>query len=134
VGDTEPPQTWGFVDLPKEHTMSEGVKTIIYPVRDLEAAKALYGGLLGVEPYADELYYVGYKVGGQDVGLDPNGHKKGITGAVAFHHVEDIKGTLQGLIDAGAQTIEDVHGVGGGRLIATAKDADGNVIGLVQDT
>lgn len=114
--------------------MSEGVKTIIYPVRDLAAAKALYGGLLGVEPYADEPYYVGYKVGGQDIGLDPNGHKKGLTGAVAYHHVGDIKVTLQGLLDAGAQTLEDVHNVGGGRLIATVKDADGNLVGLLQDT
>jgi predicted enzyme related to lactoylglutathione lyase len=114
--------------------MSEGVKTIIYPVRDIEAAKAVYSALLGVEPYADEPYYVGYKVAGQDVGLDPSGHKKGLTGAVAYHHVADIKGTLQGLLEAGAETLEDVHNVGGGRLIATVKDGDGNLIGLLQDT
>lgn len=117
--------------------MDAGVKTVIYPVTDLEKAKALYGGLLGVEPYADAPYYVGYKVGGedtgQDIGLDPNGHKKGMTGPVAYHHVDDIKGTLRVLLDAGAKTQEDVHDVGGGRLIATVTDTDGNVIGLLQD-
>lgn len=56
--------------------MNEGVKTIIYPVKDLAAAKTLYGSLLGVEPLMDQPFYVGYKVGGQDVGLDPNGHSQ----------------------------------------------------------
>ena len=57
--------------------MTEGIKTIIYPVRDLALAKALYGALLGVEPYIDAAYYVGFRVEGQDIGLDPYGHNKG---------------------------------------------------------
>lgn len=114
--------------------MSEGVKTIIYPVKDLAAAKAVYGALLGVEPYADEPYYVGYKVEGQDIGLDPNGHKQGMTGPVAYHGVEDIKATVQALVDAGAQVAQDVRDVGGGRLIATVTDTEGNAIGLLQDS
>lgn len=51
--------------------MTEGMTTIIYPVRDIAQAKELYSKLLGVEPYADEVYYVGFRVGGQEVGLDP---------------------------------------------------------------
>ena len=109
--------------------MNQGVKTIIYPVSDIAQAKALYRTLLGVEPYADAPYYVGFKVGGQDIGLDPNGHKAGVT---AYHHVDDIRKTLQALLDAGAQLQQDVKDVGGGTLIATVKDANGNIIGLRQ--
>ena len=54
--------------------MTEGIKTFIYPVKDLAKAKTLYSELLGVEPYMDEPYYVGFNVEGQDVGLDPHGH------------------------------------------------------------
>lgn len=113
--------------------MNQGVHTIIYPVKDLEAAKAVYGALVGVEPYADEVYYVGYKLGSQDIGLDPNGHKKGMTGPIAYHDVDDIAGTVKTLVDAGAQTVDEPRDVGGGKLIATLKDADGNVIGLAQN-
>ncbi len=111
----------------------EGIKTIIYPVKDLARAKALYSALLGVEPYADQPYYVGYKVDGQDVGLDPNGHRNGMTGPVGYYHVDDIEASLQALLDAGGEVQQAVKDVGGGRRIATVKDADGNGIGLLQD-
>ena len=114
--------------------MSEGIRTIIYPVKDVAEAKALYATLLGREPYADTPYYVGFKAGGQDIGLDPNGHSQGMTGPVAYHKVGDIKSTLRALLDGGAQADQDVRDVGSGRLIATVKDADGNVIGLLQDS
>jgi len=114
--------------------MSNGIRTCIYPVRDLAAAKTLYATLLGREPYADTPYYVGFKAGGQDIGLDPNGHQQGMTGPVAYHQVDDIKTTVQALLDGGAETHQEVRDVGNGRLIAAVKDADGNVIGLLQDT
>jgi predicted enzyme related to lactoylglutathione lyase len=110
--------------------MTEGIQTVVYPVNDLAAAKARFTALLGVEPYADWPYYVGYKVAGQDIGLDPNGHR---AGAVAYVTVADIKGRLQALIDAGAEVSEELKDVGGGRLIASVKDPDGNLIGLLQD-
>jgi predicted enzyme related to lactoylglutathione lyase len=109
--------------------MNQGVKTVIYPVKDIAKAKALFTVLLGKEPYADAPYYVGYKVGGQDIGLDPNGHKQGMT---PYYQVDDIKQSLQALLDAGAQSVQDVTDVGGGKLIAVVKDADGNIIGLTQ--
>jgi predicted enzyme related to lactoylglutathione lyase len=112
--------------------MNQGIRTIIFPVRDIPRARAFYSKLLGVEPYADQPYYVGFRVGDQEVGLDPNGHNKGMTGPVCYCHVEDIKQSLQSLLDAGAQTLQEVKDVGGGRLIASVKDADGNVIGLLQ--
>ncbi|MFF9405302.1 VOC family protein [Streptomyces anandii] len=112
--------------------MTEGLKTVIYPVKDLDRAKALFRTLLETEPYADEPYYVGFKDAGQDVGLDPNGHSKGMTGPVPYWHVEDIRARLAALVAAGAEILQDVQDVGGGRLIASVKDADGNLIGLIQ--
>lgn len=112
--------------------MSQGIKVIVIPVTDLARAKTLYGGLLGVDPYADAPYYVGFRVGDQEIGLDPNGHKQGLTGPVGYCEVDDIKASLQRLLDAGAQTHQEIKDVGGGKLTAIAKDADGNVIGLVQ--
>jgi predicted enzyme related to lactoylglutathione lyase len=113
--------------------MTAGMKTMIYPVKDVAAAKQLFGKLLGVTPYADEPYYVGYKVDGMDVGLDPNGHSRGMTGPVGYWHVDDINATLEALREAGAETQEPIRDVGGGRRIATVSDADGNPIGLLQD-
>ena len=108
--------------------MNQGIKTVIYPVKDIAHAKALFSKLLGVAPYADAAYYVGFRVGDQEIGLDPNGHKAGMT---AYYHVDDIKKSLQLLLDAGAQVEQEVKDVGGGRLIASVKDADGNIIGLI---
>ena len=87
---------------------------------------------MGIEPYVDGAYYVGFKVGDQELGLDPNGHNKGMTGPVGYRQVNDIKKCLQSLLDAGAQMQEEVKDVGGGKLIASVKDADSNIIGLIQ--
>ena len=114
--------------------MASGMETIIYPVKDLPATKELYGLAFGVEPYIDQPYYVAFNVGGQDVGLDPNGHGKGMTGPVPYWRVDDINATLAALVEDGGETQQPVNDVGGGRLIATVRDADGNPIGLLQDT
>jgi predicted enzyme related to lactoylglutathione lyase len=112
--------------------MTSGMRTVIYPVKDLAGAKTLYGALLGVEPYADEPYYVGFRVGDQELGLDPNGHSQGLTGPIGYWEVEDIKGALELLLAAGAEEEQPIKDVGGGKLIASVKDADGNVTGLAQ--
>lgn len=109
--------------------MNQGIRTVIYPIKDIARAKTLFSKLLGVAPYADTAYYVGFRVGDQEIGLDPNGHKAGMT---AYYHVDDIKKSLQLLLDAGAQVGQQVKDVGGGKLIASAKDADGNIVGLIQ--
>ncbi len=109
--------------------MNQGIRTVVYPVKDVAKAKELFRELLGIEPYADAPYYVGFKVGDQDIGLDPNGHKAGMT---AYYHVDDIKKSLKSLVDAGAMIIQEVKDVGGGRLIASVKDENGNIIGLIQ--
>jgi predicted enzyme related to lactoylglutathione lyase len=114
--------------------MTGGVRTVIYPVKDLDRAKALFRALLETEPYADEAYYVGFKDAGQDIGLDPNGHARGMTGPVPYWHVSDIRARLAALREAGAEVLQDVQDVGGGKLIAFVKDADGNLLGLTEDT
>jgi predicted enzyme related to lactoylglutathione lyase len=112
--------------------MNQGIRLFIYPVKDIARAKTLYSKLLGIEPYLDEAYYVGFRVGDQEIGLDPNGHSNGMTAPVGYWLVDDIKKSLQILLDAGAQTQHEVKDVGGGKLIASAKDADSNIIGLIQ--
>jgi predicted enzyme related to lactoylglutathione lyase len=108
------------------------MKTIVYPVRDLGRAKELYGTWLGAEPYADTAYYVGFRTGDLEVGLDPHGFDQGLTGPVGYTDVPDIEAALSGLEAAGAARRDAPHDVGGGMLIATVNDPDGHVIGLRQ--
>ena len=112
--------------------MSKGIKTILYPVSNLAQAKAFYTALFGVEPYMDESYYVAFNAHGQDVGLDPNGSKVGLTAATAYWHVDDIKASLATLVESGATVHQEVRDVGGGHLVASVTDQDDNVTGLVQ--
>ena len=110
-----------------------GIKTVLHPVTDLETAKAVYTALLGVAPQHDAPYYVGFDVEGQHIGLVPNGGPQAMTSPVAFWHVTDIEAKVAEVTAAGAAVKEPAHDVGGGRLVATFTDPDGNVLGLVQD-
>ena len=113
--------------------MTEGIKTVLHPVSDLEAAKPVYTALLGAEPATDGSYYVGFDVAGQQIGLVPGSGPQGMTSPVAFWHVRDIEAKLAEVTAAGATVKEAAHDVGGGRLVATVTDPDGNVLGLLQD-
>lgn len=110
--------------------MNKGIKTVIYPVKDVNKAKTVFRRLLGVEPYADQPYYVGFKIGDQDIGLVPHTPHAQMT---PFYHVDDIKNSLQILVEAGSEIIQEIKDVGGGRLIASVKDKDDNIIGLVEN-
>ena len=112
---------------------NEGIKTVLHPVSDLEAAKAVYTALLGTPPQADAPYYVGYDVNGQHIGLVPNGGPQGMTSPVAYWHVADIEAKLAEVTAAGATVKEPTRDVGGGRLVATFTDPDSNVLGVIQD-
>ena len=112
---------------------TEGIKTVLHPVSDLEKAKAVYTALLGFEPQHDASYYVGYEAEGQHIGLVPAGGPQGMTSPVAYWHVADIEAKLAEVTAAGATVKEPAHDVGGGRLVATVTDPDGNVLGLLQD-
>jgi predicted enzyme related to lactoylglutathione lyase len=107
------------------------IKTVIYPVQDLAAAKAVFTALLGTEPVMDEPYYVQFHAGDQEIGLDPNGAAKGMTTAVAYWHVDDLAAATEALVKAGA-TVDQPAQDFGGRLVGTVQDADGNRLGLIQ--
>jgi len=113
--------------------MTAGARTILFPVTDLAAAKAVYTSLLGAEPAHDAPYYVGYEAAGQHIGLVPNGRQTGMTGPVVHWHVDDIASALAAVLEAGATELSPAKDVGGGRLVATVTDPDGNVFGLLQD-
>jgi predicted enzyme related to lactoylglutathione lyase len=112
---------------------TEGIKTVLHPVSDLAAARAVYTALLGMPPQHDASYYVGFEAAGQHIGLVPGGGPQGMTSPVAFWHVPDIEAKLAEVTAAGATVKEPAHDVGGGRLVATFTDLDGNVLGLLQD-
>ena len=112
---------------------TEGIKTVLHPVSDLARAKAVYAALLGIQPQADSSYYVGFDAAGQHIGLVPGGGPQGITSPVAYWHVPDIEAKLAEVTAAGATVKEAPRDVGGGRLVASFTDPDGNVLGLVQD-
>lgn len=97
--------------------------------KDLKSGKAFFNAFLGLEPYVDGEYFVGYKFEEMEIGLDPNG--KAI---IAYIDVPDIKKSIQALLDAGASVFQGVREVGGGLLIAQVKDKIGNVLGLGQQT
>ena len=110
---------------------TQGIKTVLHPVSDLAAAKAVYAALLGIQPQHDADYYVGFEAAGQHIGLVPGG--QGMTSPVAYWHVADIEAKLAEVTAAGATVKEGAHDVGGGRRVATFTDPDGNVLGLLQD-
>jgi predicted enzyme related to lactoylglutathione lyase len=113
---------------------TEGVKTVLHPVSDLAKAKAVYSALLGVPPQTDGDYYVGFEAAGQQIGLVPGGGPQGMSSPVAYWHVPDIEAKLAEVTAAGAAVEQSPRDVGGGRLVATITDPDGNVLGLIQDT
>jgi predicted enzyme related to lactoylglutathione lyase len=112
---------------------TQGIKTVLHPVSDLAAAKAVYTALLGVEPQADAPFYVGFDAEGQHIALVPNGGPQGMTSPVAYWHVADIEAKIAEVTAAGATVKDPPRDVGSGRLVATVTDPDGNVLGLLED-
>ena len=112
---------------------TQGIKTVLHPVSDLEAATAVYTALLGMPPQHESSYYVGFDAEGQHIGLVPNGGPQGMTSPVAYWHVPDIGAKLAEVTAAGGSVKEPPRDVGSGRLVATFTDPDGNVLGLLQD-
>jgi predicted enzyme related to lactoylglutathione lyase len=112
---------------------TEGIQIVLHPVSDLAKAKPVYTALLGMPPQSDTAYYVGYEAAGQQIGLVPGGGQQGMTSPVAYWRVADIEAKLAEVTAAGATVKESPHDVGGGRLVASFTDPDGNVLGLFQD-
>ena len=112
---------------------TQGIKTVLVPVSDVAKAKVVYSALLGVEPQTDGEYYVGFDAAGQHLGLLPGGGPQGLTTPMAYWHVADIESKLAEMAAAGATVKDAVQDVGGGRLVASVTDPDGNLLGLIQD-
>ena len=110
---------------------TQGIKTIVHPVTDLDRAKKMYSALLGMAPTTDSPYYVGFETNGQQIGLAPKA--AGQDSSVAYWHVDDINAKIAEVTAAGGTLQAEPKNVGGGRLVATFTDPDGNVLGLIQD-
>jgi predicted enzyme related to lactoylglutathione lyase len=112
--------------------MGNGLTAVVFPTSDLAKSKELLSRVLGADPVFDEPFYVGWQIGGLNIGLEPNGKNRGMTGATPMFEVDDIRQTVDMLVAAGAVIVEDVEPVGGGNFIALLSDPDGNMIGLGQ--
>ena len=111
-----------------------GLRTVKYEVQDMAKAKQWYSQVFGVEPYFDEpAYYVGYNVGGYELGLvpEPKSSTKREAAGVAYWGVEDIRAEYNRLLELGATSVSDVQDVGGGILVAEVRDPFGNVLGVI---
>ena len=115
--------------------MLQGLRTAIYNVDDIERAKGWYGEVLGREPYFDEPFYVGFEVGGFELGLQPEegGAPRSSTGVVAYWGVDDARDAHARLIELGATAHSGVQDVGEGILIASVLDPFGNVLGIIEN-
>ncbi len=110
--------------------MARSIKLLVYPVKDIEKAKIFFSKFLGVEPYVESPFYVGFRVGDLEVGLDPNSK----VGPIIYTDVAGIKASLKEMTDIGAEIVQDIKDVANGLLIAQVKDANGNVVGFRQQS
>jgi len=119
----------------QEKPMFLGLRTGIYHVKDLAKAKEWYSKVLGVQPYFDQPFYVGFNVGGYELGLVPGADstEKHTPSAVAYWGVADARAVYQRLIELGATPQEAVTDVGGGILAGAVYDPFGNVLGVIQN-
>lgn len=112
-----------------------GLRTVIYPAPHLSAAKDWYTRAFGVAPYFDEPFYVGFNIGGYELGLDPNATPapEGAGGHLAYWGVGDIEAAFENLLAAGATEEEAIQEVGEGIKVATLRDPFGNRIGIIEN-
>ena len=114
--------------------MIQGLRTVIYHVGELAEAKAWYSRVLGIKPYFDQPFYVGFNVGGFELGLDPDlsGVSKG-SNVVAYWGVSDAGVAYRRLLELGARAYRDVQDVGGGIRLAVVTDPFGNLFGVIEN-
>jgi len=112
-----------------------GLRTAAYYVSDIEKGRDWYSSILGFGPYFDQPFYVGFNVGGYELGLQPSEAEPAnkAEGVVAYWGVEDAGAALRHLLENGATSHEDVQDVGGDIKVATVKDPFGNIFGVIQN-
>ncbi|RYU94911.1 VOC family protein [Emticicia agri] len=109
-----------------------GLRTTIYRVSDIDKAKAWYREVFGIEPYFDEPFYVGFNVGGYELGLQPDPKTEGkADGVITYWGVENVEEVYRKVLDSGATSFEEPTEVGGGIIVSAVKDLWGNVIGFI---
>ncbi|HSD63739.1 MAG TPA: VOC family protein [Ignavibacteriaceae bacterium] len=114
--------------------MFKGLRTVIYHVDNIDKAKKWYSTILGIQPYFDQPYYVGFNVKGLELGLDPNvkGVKKG-NNIIGYWKVDNIMNALKNLLESGAKLNSDIQDVGEGIKVASVLDPFGNIIGIIDE-
>ena len=119
---------------PKQRAGFRGLRSVIYQVDDLAKARAFYAAALGIAPYFDQPFYVGFDVDGQELGLHPDVStlKPGPGGSIAYWRVDDLAASWQHMRSIGGREVEAPHDVGGGISTAIASDPCGNLIGLIE--
>lgn len=111
-----------------------GLRTVVYYVEDLEAAKQWYVDALGITPYFDTPFYVGFNVGGFELGLHPAESKPVLPGSsVAYWGVANIENQWNRLIELGATPHSNIEEVGGGIKVAALLDPFGNLLGIIEN-
>ena len=112
-----------------------GLRTNIYKVSDLAKAKAWYAKTFGTTPYFDEPFYVGFNIGGFELGLDPDtsDQRPGAGGSVTYWGVSSMAATMKALQAEGVKVHSGPQDVGGGIIVASIEDPFGNVIGLIEN-
>lgn len=115
--------------------MIRGLRTVIYKVSDIDEAREWYRTVLGLKPYFDEPFYVGFNVGGFELGLDPDLSEggPGPGGSLAYWGVDDIDQAYARLETLGATSGSTVKDVGGGIRLATVCDPFGNLLGIIEN-
>jgi predicted enzyme related to lactoylglutathione lyase len=110
-----------------------GLRTTIYKVTDLIKAKGWYAQVFQTEPYFDEPFYVGFAIGGYELGLQPDEKEAASKSenVITYWGVENIDIEYNRMIELGATESEAPTNVGGEIMVATVKDPWGNAIGLI---
>ncbi|MFO0923861.1 MAG: hypothetical protein U0905_15375 [Pirellulales bacterium] len=109
-----------------------GLRTAIYPVSDLAAAKQWYAKVFNCEPYFDEPFYVGFEIGGFELGLIPDGTPS-LDGVQVYWGVASAMTTWEWLLQHQALPIEPIHEVGGGILVGSVQDPFGNRLSIIEN-
>ncbi len=112
--------------------MFQGLRTVIYGTNDIEKAKAWYSTLLGIKPYFDQPFYVGFEVGGFELGLDPSA-SVGTNGPVAYWGVPDADAAMKRLRELGASERDPIRDVGDDIRIGSVIDPFGNTLGIIKN-
>jgi predicted enzyme related to lactoylglutathione lyase len=113
----------------------QGLRTVLYHAPDLDKAKAWYSQVLGISPYFDQPFYVGFSVGGYELGLDPDASTTpgGSGGVIVYWGVADAQAALARLLSLGATERSSIQDVGDGIRVATVLDPFGNIFGIIQN-